>query len=461
MYILKAYCIATLFLAPLFGGTYSIIQYFNILINNSKVGYSSVIVEKSKYNGMECLKETDYMLFEINRFESQEKIIEGVILNNKLFLTVKLAGAVEKKELDFPSDVVFDDMVDDKLRSSPIIEKTSTNIKIFDKSNLNFTDVNVKIIGPVKEKINGKEVAGFSVETKMYGISSFHTVDKNGLSLKSSFPQMGLVSVKTTEEDAKKAFSTEVDILSDFAIKASQSINDPKAVKEMNCSIIFEDGLPANFNKESIKNTSIRILKDNMAICTLRREVFDDTMAALLPIKENKIEKYLKATSYEQSGDPLIKSTSAEIIGQEKNSYKAAGLIVHWVYKSLKKNANYKAAFDTAKETIVKKEGDCTEHSVLASALCKAAGIPTKICGGIMPMYDKFYYHMWLEVYVGSGKWVPMDPTYDEIILDAAHIKISEGILDDEGRFKLMLDILSYFRKVEVQIFKLEYINDK
>jgi len=288
MYILKAYCIATLFLAPLFGGTYSIIQYFNILINNSKVGYSSVIVEKSKYNGMECLKETDYMLFEINRFESkvkmetksemfyneklvpfgfkavenmsgQEKIIEGVILNNKLFLTVKLAGAVEKKELDFPSDVVFDDMVDDKLRSSPIIEKTSTNIKIFDKSNLNFTDVNVKIIGPVKEKINGKEVAGFSVETKMYGISSFHTVDKNGLSLKSSFPQMGLVSVKTTEEDAKKAFSTEVDILSDFAIKASQSINDPKAVKEMNCSIIFEDGLPANFNKESIKNTSAGI----------------------------------------------------------------------------------------------------------------------------------------------------------------------------------------------------------
>ncbi|MFH1074983.1 MAG: transglutaminase-like domain-containing protein [Candidatus Firestonebacteria bacterium] len=487
MYKLKAYCIAILFLAPLFGDTYPIFQYFNVLINNSKVGYSSVIIEKSKYNDVDCLKETEYMLFEINRFESkikmetraelfyteklaplgfkavetmsgQEKVIEGSILNNKLFLTVKLAGAVERKELVFPADTIFDDMVDDKLRLSPLVGGSSLKIKIFDKSNLKFTDVKVKVLGAVKEEINGKEVAGFSVEAEMYGVSSFHVVDENGLSLKSSFPQMGMVSVKTTEEDAKKAFSTGVDILADFTIKSNKSITDPKMVKEMNCSIIFTDGLPAAFTEESIKNTSIRILKDNMAICTLRREVFDETKAVLLPIKEKSARKYLKATPYEQSEDPLIKNTAAGIIGQEKNSYKAAGLIIHWVNKVLKKKADYNVAFDTAKETIIKKEGDCTEHSVLASALCKAAGIPTKICGGIVPVYNVFLYHMWLEIYTGNDKWVPMDPTFDEVILDASHIKISEGVLDDEGKFKLMLDILSYFKKVEVQVFKLEYM---
>ena len=486
----KAYCIAILFLAPLFGETYPISQYFNVLINNSKVGYSSVILEKSKYNGKECIKERDYMLFEINRSESkirietkaelfytekfeplgfktietmsgQEKIIEGNILNNKLFLTVKLAGAVEKKEFDFPKDVLLDDMVDDKLRGSKIIPKNSTVIKIFDKSNLNFADLKVKVLTPVKEKINGKDVSGHSIETVMHGISAFHVLDEKGLTLKSSFPQMGIVSVKTTEEDAKKAFSTSVDILADFAIKASRSIDEPKKVKEMNCSLIFAEGLPAVFTKESIKGTSIRILKDNMAICTLRREVYEGTKAVSIPIMEKSLEKYLKATPYEQADDPLIKKTALLIIGSEKNSFKASALIIKWVYKTLKKKANYNVGFDTAKETIVKKEGDCTEHSVLASALCKAVGIPTKICGGIMPMYDRFYYHMWLEVYVGNGKWVPMDPTYDEIILDAAHIKLSEGILDDEGRFKLMLDILSYFRKVEVQIFKLEYVRGK
>ncbi|OGF44542.1 MAG: hypothetical protein A2231_08790 [Candidatus Firestonebacteria bacterium RIFOXYA2_FULL_40_8] len=397
----------------------------------------------------------------VENMSGQEKIIEGNILNNKLFFLVKLAGAVEKKELSFPPDAVLDDMVDDILRRSPIVPKSSSVIKIFDKSNLNFTDVKVNVLGPVKEKIAGKEIAGISVETEMYGIKSFHVIDKNGLTLKSSFPQMKIIQVKTSEEDAKKAFSANVDILADFAIKANQSISNPKAVKEMNCSIIFNEGLPAAFTKESIKNTSIRILRDNMAICTLRREVFDQTKAVQLPVKEKEVEKYLKATAYEQAEDPIIKKTAAEIIGGEKNSFKAAALIVHWVNKSLKKNANYNVAFDTAKETIVKKEGDCTEHSVLASALCKAVGIPTKICGGIVPINDVFLYHMWLEVYVGNGKWVPMDPTWDEEILDASHIKISEGILDDEGKFKLMLDILSYLRKVEVQIFKLEYINDK
>jgi len=484
--ILKAYCIAILFLAPLFGDTYPISQYFNILMNNSKVGYSSVLLEKSKYKDKECVKETDYMLFELKRGESkikietkselfytekmlplafksveimsgQEKTIEGAVVNNKLLLTVKLAGTVEKKEFDFPPDAVFDDMVDDIFRLTPLLSKTDRVIKIFDKSNLNFTDVKVKIIGPVKEKINGKEINGVSLSAEMYGISSFHTVDENGMTLRSSFPQMGMVSEKTVEADAKKAFSTGVDILADFAIEGSQSITDPKAVKEMNCSLIFAAGLPAAITKESIKNTSIRLLRDNMAICTLRRVVFDESKASPIPIKEKSVEKYLMATPYEQSEDPLIKSTAFSVIGQEKNSFKAASLLNRWVYNSLKKKANYNIAFDTAKETIIKKEGDCTEHSVLTSALCKAVGIPTKICGGIMPLYTRFYFHMWLEVYVGNGKWVAIDPTYDETVLDAAHIKLSEGILDDEGKLKIMLDVLSYFRKVEVQIFKLEY----
>jgi|GEM_PF-1851948 len=487
MYILKAYCIAILFLAPLFGETYPISQFYNVLINNSKVGYSSAQIENAKYGGIDCLKETDYMLFEVSRFENkirmetkaeiyyteklkplgfksvetmtgQEKVVEGVISNNKLYITVQLAGKTEKQEVDFPADTFFDDMLDQKIRSVMPLPAGGIKLKLFDKSNINFAEVKVKVTGPVKEIINGKEISGLGLETDMYGIISVHIVDAKGYFIKSSFPQMGIVSVLTTEADAKKPFKTSVDILAAFAIKSSREIKDPKTVKEMNCSLIFAEGLPPAVNKESIKNTSIRLLKDNMAICTLRRDVFDSAKAVSLPIKEKAVEKYLRATPYEQLDDPLIKSTSAEFIGKEKNSYKAAGLIIHRVNEMLKKKANYNVAFDTAKETLLKKEGDCTEHSVLASALCKAAGIPTRICGGILPLYDRFYFHMWIEVYVGNGKWTAMDPTYDETVLDAAHIKLSEGTLDDEGKLKIMLDVLSYLRNVEIEIFKLEYL---
>ncbi|MCX5776273.1 MAG: transglutaminase-like domain-containing protein [Candidatus Firestonebacteria bacterium] len=486
--ILKAYCIAILFLAPLFGETFSIPQYFNIFINNSKAGYSSVILEKAKYNGKECIKETDYLLLDLKRlkdsiriettaelyytenllplgFKSVESMtgqirkIEGKVEKNKLLVTVKMAGAIEKKEFDFPAGTLFDDMVDDVLRKTKPVLNSKSVIKIFDKSNMMFVDVKVNIKDKVKEIINGKEYSGYRVETEMYGILVFHMIDESGVTLKSGFPRLGMTSILTSEADAKKTFRANIDLLSDFAIIASRPVSNPKMVKEMNCSIIFSEGLPKALNKESIKNTSIRILKDNMAICTLRRTEFDQTKALMLPIKEKGLEYYLKETAYEQAEDAGIKSTALGIAGKETNSHRVAALIVNWVYVNIKKK-NFSIGFDSAKEVLAKKEGDCTEHAVLASALCKAAGIPTKICGGLMPVENRFFYHMWLEIYTGNGNWVPMDPTYNETILDAAHIKISEGILNDEGKFKLLLDILTYLKKTEIQVFKLEYLRE-
>ena len=115
---------------------------------------------------------------------------------------------------------------------------------------------------------------------------------------------------------------------------------------------------------------------------------------------------------------------------------------------------NYSAGFATSKEALATGEGDCTEHAVLASALLKALGIPSRVAAGMAPIGDKFYYHMWVEAY--TGKWTAMDPTFNEEIVDAAHIKISEGVLNEQGRFDLMLSILQYFDRVSVNILDIE-----
>ena len=64
---------------------------------------------------------------------------------------------------------------------------------------------------------------------------------------------------------------------------------------------------------------------------------------------------------------------------------------------------------------------------------------------------------MWLEVYAGNGNWVAMDPTFNETVLDAAHIKLVEGTLDDEGKLAFMVEVYKYFKNVEVIVFKLNY----
>jgi len=483
--ILKAYCIATLFLAPLFGASYPISEYFNILINDAKVGYSSVLTEKTIFEEKKCLKETTYMLFEIKRFKDsikmetkteiyfseelqpyyyksyenmsgQERFSEGKIIKNKLYVTDKFAGKEEKKEFLLPAGTIFAGMLDDFLRKSRIIPKSTFTVKIFDNSMLAATDVKVRIIGTEKQTIGNREYDCYAIDTEMYNILTRIYVDKQGFTVRTQNAQLGLEEVIATEAEAKKKFSANLDILSDFAIKANKVIARPAEVKEMNCSLLFDKGLPAGLTKDSISGTSIKIIKDNMAICVLRRIEFPENEAALFPVSEKKLEKYLKPSPYEQSDDPELIKTAKVIAGNERNSIKTAKKIVNWVNNYVS-NKDFSSAFATAKETFESKQGDCKGHAVLAGALCKALGIPTKIAAGIYPINDRFYYHMWLEVYAGNGNWVAMDPTFNETVLDAAHIKLVEGTLDDEGKLAFMVEVYKYFKNVEVIVFKLNY----
>ena len=483
--ILKAYCIAILFLAPLFGADYPISEYFNILINDSKVGYSSVLTEKTIFETKTCLKETTYMLFEIKRFKDsikmetktelyfseelepyyfksyenltgQERFMEGRIKQNKAYITDKFAGKEEKKEFALPPGTIFAGMLDNFLRKAGLFSNKSYVVKVFDNSMLSVADVKIKINGLEKQTAGNREYSCYAIDTEMYNILTSIYVDKQGYTIRTKNAQLGLEEVIATEAEAKKSFSANVDILSDFAVKCSRIIERPGDVKEMNCSLVFEKGLPEGLNQNSLSGTSIKIIKENMAICTLRRTEFPVEKAAAFPIGEKGLEKYLKPSPYEQSEDAELIKTARTIAGNEKNSLKAAGKIVNWVNGRVV-NKSFSSVFATAKETFDSKQGDCKGHAVLASALCKALGIPAKIAAGIYPVNDRFYYHMWLEVYLGNGNWAAMDPTFNETVLDAAHIKLVEGTLDDAGKLAFMVEVYKYFKNMEVVVFKLIY----
>src|SRR5947209_1869987 len=78
----------------------------------------------------------------------------------------------------------------------------------------------------------------------------------------------------------------------------------------------------------------------------------------------------------------------------------------------------------------------CLDYATLYAALARAAGVPTRLCAGIVYAQGKFYYHAWAESYV--GQWVAFDPTlYDPeqpvAYVDATHIKFAQG--DVTGMF--------------------------
>ena len=116
-----------------------------------------------------------------------------------------------------------------------------------------------------------------------------------------------------------------------------------------------------------------------------------------------------------------------------------------WIAENLKKSPTL--SIPSAIDVLERKTGDCNEYAVLFAALAKSAGIPTKLCIGLVYYEGSFYYHAWVKSYLGY--WCDIDPILGQMPVDATHIKFIEG---DPGK---QADILGLIGKVKIEV--LEY----
>lgn len=74
-------------------------------------------------------------------------------------------------------------------------------------------------------------------------------------------------------------------------------------------------------------------------------------------------------------------------------------------------------------------EGDSTEHARLFVTLARSLGIPAREVFGLVYLGDDvtaFGGHAWCEVVV-DGRWVPVDPTWNQTTPDATHLAYARG----------------------------------
>jgi transglutaminase-like putative cysteine protease len=75
--------------------------------------------------------------------------------------------------------------------------------------------------------------------------------------------------------------------------------------------------------------------------------------------------------------------------------------------------------WDAAPKVLRRKNGSCSEFTFLFCALCRAAGLPTRLVGSsrcrqeVAPTYHDTVCHRWAEVYLPPYGWVPFDTTAD------------------------------------------------
>ena len=190
----------------------------------------------------------------------------------------------------------------------------------------------------------------------------------------------------------------------------------------------------------------------------IRRAHGSPEASYVLPYAGEEYAAQTEPNVWMETGDPLVVQMTKEALDGETDALRAAGRIEAYVRDAIGQK-NLSLGFATAAEAAAQKTGDCTEHAVLAAAMARAAGMPSRVVGGLayvenlMGLEGGFGYHMWAEVYV--GQWLPVDAALGGH--DATHLALVRSDLNASGDlFEVSAAISQVFGGVRVRVLETE-----
>jgi transglutaminase-like putative cysteine protease len=158
------------------------------------------------------------------------------------------------------------------------------------------------------------------------------------------------------------------------------------------------------------------------------------------------VSQFLTNASYLGLENTQIRLYARKIKNGRTNRLAIAVQTEEWVHKNMTANASIGLP-RSAVEILSDRRGVCRDYALLYTALARSAGIPTKLCAGLVGYHGRFYYHAWAKSFIG-GKigWLTVDPTLDEVPIDASHIAL------DEGDPATMYDLVGKIGEIQVTI---------
>lgn len=204
------------------------------------------------------------------------------------------------------------------------------------------------------------------------------------------------------------ALPTNCDTQRNVSIKSIVPVPDFIAYDPISCTRICY----WKFDQKISRDSNITIVQNVSFTAYPYAESIDINKIQPYDYNSEIYKEYTKPSEKIESDDPDISKLSKEIVGNEINPYKKAGLIYdfvtrHITYEKQIHEFGAKYAYQTGK-------GDCTEYATLFAAMCRSQGIPVRLVQGYLCDSDTKAGHIWAEFYIPPYGWVPADPTGDD-----------------------------------------------
>jgi len=455
-------------------------EYFALFMEGKKVGYAiqNRAVAGNKVTTSVELKITLSRMgvsVSVQTKASTIETIEGKPIGFELeqalgMMVTKTVGTIDEQgkvtvktgqqqtEFDWPSGAVMSEGMRLLHLKHGLTEDTTYIAKFFDPSMMQVVDVEVKV-GP-KQNVDllGRVVALTEVQSNISSaqigsLISTEYYDDNLLLQKSITPVMGMTveQVACTKEFAlgqidvlevvDKMFMASPEPLSDVGSARSITYYLSPVTDEVDLKI------PSNDNQKVQRLSNGKVILTVEPVLAPREVRF--------PYKGNDpvALEALEPTRYVESDRQVIIDLARRAVGRTKDAAEAARRIEAFVADYVT-DKSLSVGYASAVEVADSRQGDCSEHAVLAAALCRSVGIPAQVVTGLayVPQWrtvqNGFGGHAWVQVYLGD-KWVGLDAAFRGADLggyDAGHIALAVGngnpedflnLVNTMGQFKI------------------------
>ena len=372
--------------------------------------------------------------------------IEGEVANGELRAEMTTAGEVIPWRLPIGEGMIFEGGLGSALRFPPLEVGDEYRLDTFDPLTLGKSQARVRCLAREKLSLSTGEVDTCRLSISSNGLSSLAWVDDTGEVVRAETP-IGLVLERITPEEARQRSGAPetADLLGRTAVRPSGR-RPFRTAREITVQLsgLEQLSLPEDRVQTSLGDARYRIRTPPEPRSQELAGSVEAPSVEALPA----LERYLGADAFIQSDHPKIQSRAAAIVGSETDPWRKSLAIHDWVFSHLDKEAVI--SIPSALEVLAQRRGDCNEHTVLFTALARAAGLPTRVAIGLVwsDELEGFYYHAWPEIHLGD--WVWMDPTLGQPLADATHIKLLNGGIEHWPR------LLPYLGQLEIEVLDIE-----
>jgi hypothetical protein len=456
-----------------------------VYLAGSKVGHIHTFVEPLKDRGRDLLRVRVDMVLKFKRLDNditmelrygtietpdgsvlrldtrtlastQEIRAHGDVVDDKMTLTLEGSGQSQKLTIPWGPEVRGPYAVEQSLSRAPMKVGQTRTLRMFIPDLNKVCDVTLTARAMEDVPLGGGEKRALlkleqatTLDGKPrpeYDVTFW--VDSGGQVLKSVSPVMGgIVTYRTTREAAQSGARVQLDQILNSIIKVTHKITTPENRRNITYRVRLKDD-DLNVVIPSDRRQSLQAGSDP-GTGTLQVKTAGPNDGTAGP--EQVDSEFLAPNTLITSEDPKVRELATKAIAGATDPWQRAQLIEKWVFQNVKEK-NFKTGFAAASEVARNLTGDCTEHGVLTAAMCRAVGVPARVVIGLVyaDHLGGFGYHLWNEVYV-NRRWVAIDPSFDQSVVDAVHIKLSDTSLAGVSPYEAFLPVVRVLSKLTLE----------